>query len=75
MSRFPVSYINPADPISRNIALTIVRLLFLNETLTLTNSAYWTSRVALTTQLAIGYTMTACIIPYLRPVIAAHERN
>ncbi|KAL1600820.1 hypothetical protein SLS60_007208 [Paraconiothyrium brasiliense] len=58
-----------------NIALTILRLVFLNMTLTPENSAYWKSRVACTTQMAIGWTIFSCVIPYLRPIITAYERD
>ncbi|OAL57147.1 hypothetical protein IQ07DRAFT_29344 [Pyrenochaeta sp. DS3sAY3a] len=56
-----------------NIAASITRLVFLAQPLTPANSAHWTSRVQATTQLAIGYTLTACVIPYLRPLMQAYE--
>ncbi|KAL5434617.1 hypothetical protein PMIN05_007697 [Paraphaeosphaeria minitans] len=58
-----------------NILLTILRLLFLNMSLTPENSAYWKSRVACTTQIAIGWSIFSCVIPYLRPLITAYERD
>lgn len=56
-----------------NAVFTIIRLVFLQETLTPTNSPYWAARVQSITQLAIGYTVTACVIPYLRPLMQAYE--
>jgi hypothetical protein len=56
-----------------NIGASITRLVFLAQPLTPANSAHWTSRVQGTTQLAIGYTLTACVIPYLRPLMQAYE--
>ncbi|KAF2437207.1 hypothetical protein P171DRAFT_492309 [Karstenula rhodostoma CBS 690.94] len=51
-----------------NIALTVLRL---DMTLTPENSGYWKSRVACTTQMAIGWTIFSCVTPYLRPLITA----
>jgi hypothetical protein len=55
--------------------LTILRLVFLNMTLAPEKSAYWKSRIACTTQIAIGWTIFSCIIPYLRPLVTAYERD
>ncbi|KAH7381575.1 hypothetical protein BKA66DRAFT_570710 [Pyrenochaeta sp. MPI-SDFR-AT-0127] len=56
-----------------NVGCTIVRLIFLHETLIPATSAYWTARVQSITQIAVGYTVTACVIPYLRPLMQAYE--
>ncbi|KAL5375138.1 hypothetical protein DPSP01_011451 [Paraphaeosphaeria sporulosa] len=58
-----------------NVVLTILRLVFLNITLTPEKSAYWKSRVACTTQMAIGWSIFSCVIPYLRPLVTAYERD
>ncbi|KAL6712603.1 hypothetical protein ACN47E_000480 [Coniothyrium glycines] len=58
-----------------NIACTVLRLVFLHKPLTEVNSAYWMARVHVTTQLAIAYTITACVIPYLRPLMQAYESD
>jgi hypothetical protein len=58
---------------SPNIICTIIRLVFLRQPLTPDSSSYWTARVQSVTQFAIGYTVTACVIPYLRPLMQAYE--
>jgi hypothetical protein len=58
-----------------NIALTIMRLVFLNDPITLRDSDYWAARVVCTTEFAIGYTITSCMIPYLGPFMQPYERE
>ncbi|KAF2178014.1 hypothetical protein K469DRAFT_347739 [Zopfia rhizophila CBS 207.26] len=57
-----------------NAAFSITRLAFLHHSLTPTTSHYYTSRIVCTTQLSIGYTITASIIPYLKPFMQAYEQ-
>jgi hypothetical protein len=56
-----------------NILCTIIRLVFLHQSLTSNSSSYWAARVQGVTQLAIAYTITACVMPYLRPLMQAYE--
>lgn len=36
-------------------------------------SAIYIARIQATTQLAVGYTIVACVIPYLRPLMQSYE--
>ncbi|KAI8937658.1 hypothetical protein NX059_005362 [Plenodomus lindquistii] len=56
-----------------NVVCTILRLIYLDAPLTPTTSSYYSARLYAVTQLAIAYTITSCVIPYLRPLIQAHE--
>ncbi|KAF2255633.1 hypothetical protein BU26DRAFT_557142 [Trematosphaeria pertusa] len=56
-----------------NIILTIIRLVFLSEPIVASTSDFWNARVSSVTQIAIGYTVTACVVPYLRPLVQAYE--
>ncbi|KAF2856492.1 hypothetical protein T440DRAFT_512523 [Plenodomus tracheiphilus IPT5] len=58
-----------------NIACTIIRLVFLHTTPTPKSSSFYTARLQTTTQLAIAYTITSCVVPYLRPLMQAHENS
>lgn len=55
-----------------NIAITVVRLVFicLNDAAT---PAAQIARVQGATQLAVGYTVVSCVIPYLRPLMQSFE--
>ena len=56
-----------------NVAFTCTRLAFLSQPLETSTSHIWDTRVVCTTQLAIGYTITAAVIPYLKPFMMAYE--
>lgn len=58
---------------SRNMATTLARLVFLNTTGP--SEAIHTARIQATTQLAIGYTVVSCVIPYLRPLMQSYESD
>lgn len=58
-----------------NIACTILRLVFLTKSLTPASSSYWAARVQSITQLSIAYTVTACVVPFLRPLMQAYDRQ
>ncbi|KAF2470505.1 uncharacterized protein BDR25DRAFT_262441 [Lindgomyces ingoldianus] len=57
-----------------NIAFSLTRLVFLNRPFEPATSHLWDSRVVSATQLAIGYSIIASIIPYLKPFMMAYER-
>lgn len=56
-----------------NIVCTVLRLVFLNQVLTSQSASYWTARVQSVTQMSIAYSITACVIPYMRPLMQAFE--
>ncbi|PVI01607.1 hypothetical protein DM02DRAFT_341538 [Periconia macrospinosa] len=57
-----------------NIAFTIARLVFLSHPFEPSSSHIWNSRVVSTTQLSVGYTILATVVPYLKPFMMAYER-
>jgi hypothetical protein len=56
---------------NRNMAITLTRLVFLNTTSR--SEAIHIARIQATSQLAIGYTIISCVIPYLRPLMQSYE--
>ncbi|CAI6335550.1 unnamed protein product [Periconia digitata] len=56
-----------------NIAFTFIRLAFLQYPFEPSTSHIWHSRVVTVTQLSIGYTITASVIPYLKPFMMAYD--
>lgn len=57
-----------------NIATSVIRLVYLHKVLLVSNAHVWNSRVVSMTQLAIGYSVAASIVPYLKPFMMAYER-
>ena len=55
------------------MAITLTRLVFLNTTSR--SEAIHIARIEATSQLAIGYTIVSCVIPYLRPLIQSYESD
>jgi hypothetical protein len=58
---------------SRNVIITVTRLVFLNTTGP--SEAVHIARIQATAQLAIGYTIVSCVIPYLRPLMQSYESD
>lgn len=56
-----------------NIALTLARLVFI--TTGAETDAIYIARLHAATQLAIGYTVVSCVIPYLRPLMQSYEAD
>lgn len=56
-----------------NIACSLLRLFFLSQPLSSTSSSYWAAHEQSVTQLSIAYTITTCVVPYLRPLMQAYE--
>lgn len=54
-----------------NVAITLTRLIFLHTTAP--TSAIYIARIQAATQLATGYTIVSCVIPYLRPLMQSYE--
>jgi hypothetical protein len=58
---------------NRNMAITLTRLVFLSTTGP--SEAIQIARIQATNQLAIGYTLVSCVIPYLRPLMQSYESD
>ncbi|KAF3035425.1 hypothetical protein E8E12_003345 [Didymella heteroderae] len=56
-----------------NMAITLTRLVFLNTTGP--TEAIHVARIQATAQLAVGYTIVSCVIPYLRPLMQSYESD
>jgi hypothetical protein len=50
-------------------------VVFVAQPLSRERSPFWTSRIQSATQISISYTITSCVIPYLRPLMQAFENE
>ncbi|KAF2204122.1 hypothetical protein GQ43DRAFT_205709 [Delitschia confertaspora ATCC 74209] len=57
-----------------NIALSILRLIFIHASYLPQTSHHWSTRVISTTQIALGVSITASIVPYLKPFMMAYDQ-
>lgn len=53
------------------MAITLTRLVFISTTAP--TDAIRVARLQATAQLAIGYTVVSCVVPYLRPLMQSYE--
>lgn len=58
----------------RNIALSIIRLVFIRNSEVADTFHIWSARLISMTQIAIGVSIASSIVPYLKPFMTAYEQ-
>jgi hypothetical protein len=57
-----------------NIALSIIRLVFIHNSRVAETFHIWSARIISVTQIAIGVSIASSIVPYLKPFMMAYEQ-